>query len=292
MDLPLIDSTRQCTIVSFHAHPDDEALFTGGTLARAAAEGHRVVLVVATAGEYGLAHPERVAATGSAHQRLLELSRSAAALGCARALFLGYVDSGMTGQPSPATDGLPRFVDVAVEAAAGRLAAILREEDADILTTYDQNGGYGHPDHVQVHRVGARAAELAGTPLVLQATIDRTLMDRALWCLRRLRWLTPGLELPAGARLFAARSTITHRIDVRAHTTAKRAAMAMHVSQQTASSGTRTISLLLKLPTPLGRRVLGTEWFVQAGTVPPDTPASTLSVPTRSQTQEKAMRSP
>src|SRR4051794_23454849 len=157
------------TLVSFHAHPDDEALLTAGTLARAAAEGHRVVLVLATTGGAGLAAAEVLARGDLAAQRMAELERSARALGCARVAWLGYDDSGLDGT----ADVAEPFATAEVGAAADRLAAILREERADVLTVYDERGGYGHPDHVQVHRVGLLAARAAGTPVVLAATVDR-----------------------------------------------------------------------------------------------------------------------
>ncbi len=175
------------TCVFFHAHPDDEALFTSGTMARLAAEGHRVVLVVATAGDQGLAAPESITSSTSSTSgttgtpgtaaprlgdvRLAELRASAAALGVARVEHLGYADSGLDGRAEPTW--APAFVRADADEAAGRLAALLAEERADLVTTYDPAGGYGHPDHVRVHQVGARAAELAGTPTVLEATVDR-----------------------------------------------------------------------------------------------------------------------
>src|SRR4051812_48934396 len=141
------------TVVSFHAHPDDEALLTGGTLARAAAEGHRVVLVTATAGEAGLTGMPGADRPALAARRLAELEASATALGCARVEVLGYPDSGsVQGEPAPAADGeRSSFAWIDPEEPAQRLAAILREESADALTIYDRHGGYGHPDHVQVH---------------------------------------------------------------------------------------------------------------------------------------------
>jgi LmbE family N-acetylglucosaminyl deacetylase len=250
--------------VFFHAHPDDEALLTAGTMARLAADGHRVVLVVATAGEQGL-----TAAGASAGRRLGEVRKaevlaSARALGCARVEFLGYGDSGLDGQ-AVADGGPVPFARADPEEAAGVLANLLREEDAALLTTYDPAGGYGHPDHVQVHRVGARAAELAGTSLVLQATVDRDLLLRAL---RRLRWVYPLPFDPAGlANAYTPRDAITHRIDVRPHMTAKRDSMSAHVTQTTGGESVRTLAALLRLPRFLFRRVLGTEWYVQPGLV-------------------------
>ena len=120
---------------------------------------------------------------------------------------------------------------------------------------------------MQVHRVGARAAALAGTPLLLEATVDRTALRRAL---RLVTWL-PGL--PAGfdprlvERAYTPRTELTHRVDVRAFTGPKRAAMAAHASQATADQGTRTLRVLLRLPAPVFGLVVGREWFHQPGRV-------------------------
>ena len=160
------------TLVTFHAHPDDEAIATGGTMARAAAEGHRVVLVVATRGELGEYAPDALAPGETlAEHRVAEQLAAADALGIQRVEFLGYRDSGMDGEPTNTDEGA--FAAADIEEAASRLAELLREEQADVITIYDDHGGYGHPDHVQVHRVGRRAAELAGTPRVYEATMDR-----------------------------------------------------------------------------------------------------------------------
>ncbi|MER7004203.1 PIG-L family deacetylase [Dactylosporangium sp. NPDC000555] len=248
------------TIVAFHAHPDDETLLTGGTLARAAAEGHRVVLVTATLGEAGLSAGHTGATL--AERRRRELLAAAAALGCARVETLGYADSGLDARS--ATDAR-RFADVPVEEAAGRLAAILREERADVVTGYDPRGGYGHPDHVQVHRVAAAAARLAGTPVLLQATIDRSALRPVLAVLRLAGRLLPSLPLGGAATAFSERREITHVVDVRGYHRQKRAAMRAHASQGEGGGGVRTLALLSRLPGPLFRVVAGREWFVEAG---------------------------
>ncbi|GAA4726171.1 PIG-L family deacetylase [Nocardioides endophyticus] len=248
------------TVVSFHAHPDDEALLTAGTLARAAADGHRVVLVVATAGEAGLASQADLA--DLAERRTRELAASACALGVTRVEVLGYADSGWGGAGAAA----PTFSDLPPDEVAARLADILRAEHADVLTTYDAAGGYGHPDHVQVHRVGRLAAELAGTPVVLEATLDRGLIDRVVRVLRQLGRAVPVPELPDTSRAFTARADLTHEVDVRVHIDAKLAALRAHVSQT--GGGPRTLALLLRLPRPLARRVLGREWFREPGRSP------------------------
>jgi LmbE family N-acetylglucosaminyl deacetylase len=263
--------TAPRTIVSFHAHPDDEVLLTGGTLARMAAAGHRVVLVTATSGGAGLADPAS-RECGLAAVRAAELSRSARLLGCARVELLGYEDSGMDGTAG----GPTAFCRTPLPDAAERLAAILEQEQADVLTVYDEHGGYGHPDHVAVHRVGVLAAQLAGTPRVLEATIDRDLLKRGVRAMGMLH-LGRGIEVPPMAGAYLPRGEITHRVDVRAFTGAKRAAMAAHVSQAGGESAdSRTLGLLLRLPRPLFRALLGHEWFAERGAARTLRPASTL----------------
>jgi LmbE family N-acetylglucosaminyl deacetylase len=256
--------------VSFHAHPDDEALLTAGSLAKAAADGHRVVLVVATAGEAGLAADSVIGDDQLGKRRLAEVAESARRIGCARVELLGYADSGYgdSQSPSEVTPATERFASADLETAAKRLAALLTEERADVLTIYDAAGGYGHVDHVQVHRVGSRAAALASTPVVLEATIDRTRIVRVVSVLRRLRWLLPGLDLPDFHESYTDRRCLTHRIDVRSQLAAKRAAMAAHRTQSTADAGLRTLGLLLKLPRPVFALACRYEWFVERGRAP------------------------
>lgn len=249
------------TLVSFHAHPDDEAITTGGTIARAAADGHRVVLVFATRGELGEVC-DGVLGDGEtlAERRTRETLAAAAILGAARVEFLGYRDSGMAGETTNHDDG--SFWRADVGEAAERLATILREEAAAVLTVYDDHGGYHHPDHVQVHRVGVRAATLAGTPVVYEATADR---DHFMETLAAAR-VDLGDELPEGmpepadfADDFSPRDAITTRVDVRAHLGVKRAALGAHASQIDETS------LFLAMPDELFARSFGTEWFIRRG---------------------------
>jgi LmbE family N-acetylglucosaminyl deacetylase len=253
------------TLVAFHAHPDDEALLTAGTMARAATEGHRVVLAVATAGGSGLVGSQVLGVGESlADRRLAELGRSATVLGCARVELLGYADSGLDG-----TEGGPEaFARADVEEAASRLAKLLVEEDADALTVYDPAGGYGHPDHLQVHRVGSRAAELAGTPVVLEATVPRDLIARAVRAVGRVYRFPPEFDPTSFERAFSPGDTITHRVDVRRYAVRKRVAMASHASQATVDGGDRTLAAFGRLPMPVFREVFGHEWFVEHGRVP------------------------
>ena len=247
------------TLVTFHAHPDDESIATGGVMAKAADEGHRVVLVVATKGEHGevddgfLEPGEDLWA-----RRVQETQECAAILGVARVEFLGYVDSGMMGTPENDLPG--SFWQADVEEAAARLAAILKEEHADVLTVYDENGNYGHPDHIQVHRVGMRAAELAGTPKVYMSTIERE-------SLRRLyEWaLEAGIELPggdpsaSGTEIGVPGARITTTVDVGLWLDRKRAAMAAHASQISETS------FFLSMPPPMFAKVFGTESLIHVG---------------------------
>lgn len=265
------DSTpvARYTLVAFHAHPDDEALFTGGTIARLAADGHRVVVVTATAGELGL--------TGTAQPALgevrqAELAAAVRELGAARLVLLGYGDSGMGPGPPPAGS----FCVAPVGEAAARLAGILLEEHADALTIYDPHGGYGHRDHVRVHDVGVAAAAQAGTRLVFEATVARESLQRGVRLANRLGIRPGGIRSADLASSYRPRSQITHEVDVRRFVAAKQRALAAHASQTGGGADVRTVALLSRLPRPLARRVLGREWFVEHGRSPSRHPLNDL----------------
>jgi LmbE family N-acetylglucosaminyl deacetylase len=248
------------TLVAFHAHPDDECIATGGVMAKAADAGHRVVLVVATRGEHGEVADGFLEPTESlAERRVAETHAAAEVLGVSRVEFLGYVDSGMVGTPENDLPG--SFWTADLDEAAGRLAAILREERADVLTIYDDNGGYGHPDHIQVHRVGTRAAELAGTPTVFQATINRDHVIRLMRDVPR----DGGAEVPdfEGDDSFGVpESRITCTVDVSAYLDRKRAAMQAHASQISDQH------FMLAMPPESFAAAFGTEWFIRDGQGP------------------------
>jgi LmbE family N-acetylglucosaminyl deacetylase len=252
------------TIVSFHAHPDDESIASAGTLARAAAAGHRVVIVFATRGELGEPVPG-VLAPGEqlAMRRSAECYASAAVLGAKRVEFLGYTDSGMMGEPS--NDAPYCFWKADVEHAARRLAVILDEEEPDVLTTYDDNGGYGHPDHIQVHRVGKRAAELSAVPVVAQGTMNRD------WMLRGLRAQNPdpSPDMPDVSTLGKPEEEITHRVEAVDFTDQKRASMRAHASQMAPDH------FMLAMPEPMFVMGMGTEFYIVD---PPVNPASAPEV--------------
>jgi len=249
------------TLVVFHAHPDDEAIATGGTMAKAAAAGHRVVLVVATRGERGEVAEGYLEPGEELWQRRVQETHAAAAvLGADRVEFLGYVDSGMAGTPT--NDEPDCFWRADVEEAARRLAAILEEEGADILTVYDENGVYGHPDHMQVYRVGVRAAELAGTPKVYMNTVDKDYFERSMAEMKRSGAEMPGDFDPGELDLGVPGERITTTVDVRDVLDLKRKAMGAHASQISEAS------FFLAMNPDMFSAFFGQEWYILVGAPP------------------------
>jgi LmbE family N-acetylglucosaminyl deacetylase len=248
------------TVVAFHAHPDDEVLLTGGTLAGLAARGHRVVIALACSVAMG-----GPGTRGS--ERLDQLRESAEILGVARVVYLGYADSGRGPVLYPDPPGAVRFVRADPDEAAAKLAAVLREEGADLLLSYDPRGGYGHPDHIRVHDVGARAAGLTGVR-VLEATAPRELMAGMFTAVRLTRLVVR--HDPAEIRTgFTPRAAITHRVNVRRYARKKRAALMAHVSYTTSSGrSARLARMLLAAPAPVFALALGVEWFAEPGAAP------------------------
>ena len=256
------------TLVCFHAHPDDESIATGGTMARAAADGHRVVLVVATYGDLGEVDEDFLDPGETlGERRIVETHASAEVLGVSRVEFLGYGDSGMDGEPSNDDPGC--FWQADVDEAARRLAAILEDESADVLTVYDSNGNYGHPDHIQVHRVGIRAAELAGTARVFESTMNRDALIRGV---EEAAARLPADQLPEGdmptpeemAELGSPETEVTHAVDVSDLVAVKRASMRCHASQISEES------FFLAMPDDIFVASFGTEWFIEHGRPRPE----------------------
>ena len=232
------------TFVLLHAHPDDEAIFTGGTIARLSARGHRVVVIFATSGELGLG-----AGPGLAERRRNEAHEACELLGVDRVVFLDHQDSGMfQGRDLP----WGAFTGVKVDVAADHVAAIAEGERADALVTYDARGVYGHPDHIHAHLVGAAAARIAGVPTWYESTVDR----------EYLHFVDTHVANLAGAAL-ATRPVvgtptveITSTVDVRQMLDVKLAAIAAHrsqVSDPTFGSAEHF------------DEVYGYEWFVRHG---------------------------
>ncbi|MFI5528426.1 PIG-L family deacetylase [Kitasatospora sp. NPDC051853] len=194
-------TNRPLTLMAVHAHPDDEATGTGGVLARYAAEGIRTVLVTCTDGGCGDGpggvkpgepghDPAAVAAV-----REEELRASCEVLNIGHLELLRYADSGMMGWPN--NDAPGAFWRTPVEEAAGRLAELMREYRPDVVVTYDENGFYGHPDHIQAHRITMAAVELTGIPAkVYWTTMPRSGMQKFGEVMRELGsdWEEPTLE--------------------------------------------------------------------------------------------------
>ena len=250
-------------LVCFHAHPDDESIATGGVRAKAADDGHDVVLVVATGGEEG-EYPEGILAEGETlgERRLEETMASAVVLGVKAVEWLGYRDSGMV--DTPTTKNPECFWQADVEEAAEKLAAILRAYDCDVLTIYDSNGNYGHPDHIQVHRVGVRAAQLYGKAEVFEATMNRDYIQRNI---KAMRESTNDAEIPGDVppedfEIGVPESQITTAVDVSAYIDRKRASMRAHASQISEQS------FFLVMPDEVFAGAFGTEWFVHHGAAP------------------------
>lgn len=252
------------TIVYCHAHPDDEASGTSGSMTRAAREGHRVIVVFATNGDHGEPPPDLAPGENVVDRRRTEAEASARAIGLARVAWLGYADSGMTGWAQ--NDQRGAFHGADTDEAAVRLAAILDEEDADVLVGYDWHGGYGHPDHVKVHHVVHRAAQLAARrPRVLESTTSRdairAMMAAAPEGDEQGGW-DPDGPADDGNPFGTPESQIHYRVDVTADLAAKRAALTAHASQ------TSDVGMMLAMPPEVFALAFGAEYYIEPGRAP------------------------
>src|SRR3984893_13664980 len=163
---PETEQDDRLTLMTVHAHPDDETIGTGGAMAKAVKDGHRVVLITATRGEQGeIVVPEMD--TPDNHRRLGEirmgeLESALGVLGVTEGDNLGYRDSDMVGRRGT-RDPRP-FGQATLDEAVGRLVWFIRRYRPDVMTTYNAFGGYGHPDHIRVHAVSVPAFARAGDP--------------------------------------------------------------------------------------------------------------------------------
>ncbi|ASY32927.1 MULTISPECIES: N-acetyl-1-D-myo-inositol-2-amino-2-deoxy-alpha-D-glucopyranoside deacetylase [unclassified Streptomyces] len=261
-----------------HAHPDDESINNGATMAAAVASGAEVTLVTCTLGEEGEIIPPALAPLAADRADRLgtyrsgELTAAMAALGVRDHRFLGgpgrYRDSGMMGAPQNDRPG--SFWSAPLDEAAGHLVAVIREVRPDVLVTYDPDGGYGHPDHIQAHRVAMRAAELAAEPGHLPAagpahTIAKTYWNRLPRPVAEAAFAEARRALPGSpfARLAAVddvpgvvdAARVTTAVDARAHLPAKLAAMRAHATQITVAEP------LFALSNDLAQPVFGVEYY-------------------------------
>jgi N-acetyl-1-D-myo-inositol-2-amino-2-deoxy-alpha-D-glucopyranoside deacetylase len=222
-----------------HAHPDDETLWTGGTIARYSSAGVRVTLVTCTLGEEGEVIPAelRGLAASSADQlggyRVGELRAACTALGVADQRFLGGIgrwrDSGMAG--TPANERPRAFVNGSLEEQAAALAEILAEVRPQVVVSYDPNGGYGHPDHIRAHQVTmAAVGARADVEAVYWTAVSRSTVRDGLAALAPLDGLP--FALPSEGELpHVPDEAVTTTVDIAAHLPAKLAAMRAHATQ-------------------------------------------------------------
>ncbi|MCD0450666.1 PIG-L family deacetylase [Actinocorallia sp. API 0066] len=252
------------TLMAVHAHPDDEVISTGGVLARAAALGIRTVLVTCTNGEQGDG-PGGVKPGEAGHDpigvretRLKELERSARILGIEHVELLGYADSGMAGWAANTAPGA--FAAADFDEAVTRLVALMERYRPQVVVTYDENGGYGHPDHIQAHRVAVAATDRSGVPERLYySAMPRSAIVEFSRLAREQGWDLGWPELEEGAELEFGTpdELVTSVVDVTEHVTRKADALRAHASQ---SDG----AFLLELPEAAQVAFFGTEAFVRA----------------------------
>ncbi|QLQ16627.1 MAG: PIG-L family deacetylase [Micropruina sp.] len=247
------------TYVFVHAHPDDEGTLTCGSMAQAVARGDKVVLVFATSGEHGELPDDLAPGETLADRRRAEATSAAALIGVSAVHWLGYRDSGMTGWEQNADpDCLAR---APLDEAAGRLAAILDAEDADILVGYDWHGNYGHPDHVAVHHLVRRARELAAKrPRLFEATMNRDQMRRLYQAARAAGAeddFDPDSPLDDGNPLGTPEAELHLRVDVSDHVALRRGVIASHASQAKDTQG------FLMLPDEAFLAMFGAEHYVE-----------------------------
>ena len=265
-----------------HAHPDDESIGTGATMARYAAQGTQVTLVTCTLGELGEIIPPDLADLAWDREnklgqyRIGELAAACAALGVTDHRFLGgagrWHDSGMMGEPSNDWDGA--FWRADVDEAAGELLEIIRQVRPQVLVTYDSNGFYGHPDHIQAHRVAWRAFELAGGLVrkFYATAIPKSVLAEGIRLMRESQPDGPGPggqaepAGSAGSEFQTAGSVddlpfgvpddqVTTEIDARDYLDAKLAAMRAHASQIAVDSP------FFALSDRVGQRAFGVEYY-------------------------------
>ncbi len=231
------------TLLLVHAHPDDEAISTGGVMMKAKAHGHRVVLVTATRGEVGEIHNMDEAASRPrlGEIRTEELKAAGDILGVDRIELLGYRDSGMV---DTADNKDPRsFHQARLEEAAGKLAAVVRDERPDVVVTYGEDGVYGHPDHIKAHHVTNAAFDMlereGWTPRKLYYTaIPRSMMEAFM-----KQMPEEALRQNTNMRIAGTPDElVTTRVDVHDYVDQKRRAFAAHVSQNDPNSWFTTMA--------------------------------------------------
>jgi LmbE family N-acetylglucosaminyl deacetylase len=230
-------------------------------MARAVEEGHRVVLVYATNGDHGDVPPDLAEGESLVDRRRAEAAASAKVIGTHRVEWLGYADSGMTGWDQ--NDHEASFMQAQIEDAAMLLAEILRDEQADVVVGYDWHGGYGHPDHVKVHHVTKRAAELAGTPRYLESSMNRDAVRRLYEAAVAAGYADQAWDADAdmddGNPLGTPEAELHWAVDVMPWLETKREALACHASQASDAG------MMLAMPAEAFAGIFGTEYYLEPG---------------------------
>jgi LmbE family N-acetylglucosaminyl deacetylase len=246
------------TLLLAFAHPDDEGM-SSGAMMKAKADGHRVVLVTATRGEVGEIYNMDEAASRPrlGEIRTRELEDAARVIGIDRLEFMGYRDSGMV---RTADNDDPRsFHQAPLDEAVERLVAILREERPDVVVTFDEDGMYGHPDHVKIHHVtnaaldGMLRASDSWTPRkVYYTALPRSLLQAFMAQMtdEMRAQQNPDMRLEG-----TPDEKVTTRLDVTAYIARKRQAFQAHVSQNDPDSW------FAKIPEQVYEVVFGTEYY-------------------------------
>lgn len=263
------------TLMAVHAHPDDESMSTGGTLALYAQRGVRVVLVCATKGEEGENHlGDKGPALGELRSR--ELEHACRILGVKEIFFLGYRDSGMSGSPSNAHP--KAFCNIPLREAASRLASLICEVRPHVMLTYNERGIYGHPDHVAAHRVTLLAVEMASTssePGLISWRVPRVFCielrkDRLLRAQEALWGIGRSLPYPPEV-IGTEHERIIAEVNVEVVLEKKIKAIICHRTQIGPNS------LIKMLPAKVLKELLATECYSWAtGTLPPTEKISDL----------------
>jgi LmbE family N-acetylglucosaminyl deacetylase len=222
------------TLVCVHAHPDDEAIFTAGVTSHYSDLGYQVVLVTCTNGQLGLDHDARPGSDPlhdvewTRATRAGELQRAAIVAGFSRVISLGFDDSGMAGWPQNSRPSA--FVNAEVDAVAATLAAIFDEVHASVVVTYDENGFYGHPDHIMANVVTRRALDIATSPQRLYyPVVPTSILQEFIEGARAKDVFLPAWVLSAG--LNVPDELVASTMDVRAFAKRKQLAIATHASQ-------------------------------------------------------------
>lgn len=263
-----MSTTGQPTVVFLHAHPDDETLLTGGTIAKLAREGARVVVITATDGAAGLASKGTVTGEDLSQVRSEELDLATQILGVNQVVTLGYADSGLDGEGSSSIDGAvvegaTPFVKVPLDEVAARVATIVTDLAPDMIIGYDPSGGYGHPDHKRVSELGRAVAERTGIKLY-EASLPREPYARVADVVTKVAKIIPPLtkvDVASWETAYLPKNELAVRVDARAEALTKRAALKAHASQGT--GGLRTVTLLRAMPVGLFRKLYGIEWYAE-----------------------------